>query len=103
LTPGARTLTLPGTMRSSTKISTKGQVVIPKAMRDRLRWTPGTRLQVRLLMEGGLALEAVGPSKGDATAEDPIDRAFGVFRECREDILGALEADHRAELADESS
>ena len=90
-----------GKMRSSTKITTKGQVVIPKAIRDHLRWRAGTRLQVRLLLEGGLALEAVGPSSDDATAEDPIERAFGAFRECREDVLGALEAGHRAELDDE--
>ena len=102
MTPVTQRLTLVGKMSSSTKITTKGQVVIPKAMRDRLRWKPGTRLHVRLLVEGGLALEAIGPSMTAAAADDPIERAFGAFRECGEDVLGALEADHRAELADES-
>ena len=31
---------------ASTTISTKGQVVIPKEIRDRLGWEPGTALQL---------------------------------------------------------
>ena len=35
-----------------TTISTKGQVILPKAIRDRLHWAPGTRLTVEHTAEG---------------------------------------------------
>ena len=34
------------TIRQKTTVSTKGQVILPKAIRDRLKWTPGTELTV---------------------------------------------------------
>lgn len=102
LTRTAQRLTLPGKMTVSTKLTTKGQVVIPKAMRDRLRWRPGTRLVVRFLPDGGLALDAAAVRSKELPADDPIERAFGAFRNCGADLLSALEADHRAELEDES-
>lgn len=37
-----------------TKISTKGQVVLPKALRDKRRWKAGTRLTVEERPEGVL-------------------------------------------------
>lgn len=33
-------------MNAFTKVSEKGQVVVPKATRDRLGWSPGTDLEV---------------------------------------------------------
>lgn len=33
-------------MNAFTKLSDKGQVVVPKAARDRLGWQPGTELEV---------------------------------------------------------
>jgi AbrB family looped-hinge helix DNA binding protein len=39
---------------SSTVISTKGQVILPKAVRERRQWTPGTRLVVEETAEGVL-------------------------------------------------
>ncbi len=32
----------------TTKISSKGQVVLPKSLRDLIRWAPGTKLAVEL-------------------------------------------------------
>lgn len=45
---------------STTTISSKGQVVIPKPLRDSLRWSAGTRLDVQEA-PGGLLLRPVQP------------------------------------------
>ena len=37
---------MPVSARFSTTVSTKGQIVLPKAIRDELGWTAGTRLIV---------------------------------------------------------
>jgi AbrB family looped-hinge helix DNA binding protein len=37
---------------SSTRVSTKGQVILPKPVRDRLHWVPGTELSVEETAEG---------------------------------------------------
>jgi AbrB family looped-hinge helix DNA binding protein len=39
---------------STTTLSTKGQVVLPKSIRERRRWGPGTRLLVEDTPEGVL-------------------------------------------------
>ena len=43
--------------RLTTKLSTKGQVILPKEIRDLLRWKPGTRLSVERT-ENGVLLKA---------------------------------------------
>ena len=40
-----------------TRVSTKGQVILPKTLREQLRWDPGTRL-IAELSEGGVLLRA---------------------------------------------
>ena len=39
---------------STTTVSTKGQIILPKAVRERRRWAPGTRLVVEDAGEGVL-------------------------------------------------
>jgi AbrB family looped-hinge helix DNA binding protein len=42
----------------TTTVSTKGQVILPKAIRQRWEWTPGTRLIVEETPEGVLLKQA---------------------------------------------
>jgi antitoxin PrlF len=53
-------------------VSQKGQVVIPKALRDRLGIRPGQELEFSD-QRGKLVVRKV-------TAQDPADRAYGVLR-----------------------
>lgn len=55
-----------------TALSTKGQVVLPKALRDRRNWTPGTRLVVEETPRGILLREA-SPRLPATT----VDEVFG--------------------------
>lgn len=59
------------TSRSTTTVSTKGQVILPSALRARRAWRPGTRLIVEETTDGVL-LRA-------APAFDPraVDDVFG--------------------------
>jgi AbrB family looped-hinge helix DNA binding protein len=41
-------------MMAMTRVSTKGQVILPKAIRQRQRWGPGTRLVVEEREDGVL-------------------------------------------------
>lgn len=87
-------------MKCQTRLTSKGQVVIPKAVRDRLRWKPGTRLDVEPTDDGAVVLRAgsAGPGRLDAL----IEELSGCLREYGGDPIADLEADHRAEIeADE--
>lgn len=53
-------------------VSEKGQVVIPKTLRDRLGIRPGQELEF-LDERGKLVVRKV-------TSQDPVDRAYGVLR-----------------------
>jgi AbrB family looped-hinge helix DNA binding protein len=44
--------------RPTTTVSTKGQVILPKAIRERRNWGPGTRLSVEDTSEGVLLRSA---------------------------------------------
>lgn len=63
---------------SSTKLSTKGQVVIPKGMRDRLGWSDGATLDVQdiegcvvLRLAGGIPATSVDDLVGCANYDGP--------------------------------
>ena len=45
---------MPASERVTTTVSTKGQVILPKAIRQSLRWDAGTRLVVESTREGVL-------------------------------------------------
>lgn len=60
--------------RITTVISTKGQVILPKAIRDQHHWSPGTRLTVEDTPDGVL-LRAV-----PAFPAKSIDAVFGSMK-----------------------
>ena len=59
---------MPMTDRLTTTVSTKGQVILPKAIRQALRWEAGTRLVVENTPEGVLLKSA--PVFAETRSED---------------------------------
>jgi AbrB family looped-hinge helix DNA binding protein len=55
---------------AKTRVSTKGQVILPKAIRDKRKWTPGTELVVEDTPEGVLLTSAAhfAPTKFEDVA-----------------------------------
>jgi AbrB family looped-hinge helix DNA binding protein len=45
---------VPAAERATTTVSTKGQIILPKAIRQRRHWGPGTRLVVEETPDGVL-------------------------------------------------
>jgi AbrB family looped-hinge helix DNA binding protein len=64
-------------MKAATRVTSKGQVVIPKPLRDQLRWASGTRLAVEVMDDRALRLALL-------ETEDPIDILYG----CLKDLPG---------------
>jgi AbrB family looped-hinge helix DNA binding protein len=82
-------------MKSATRLTSKGQVVIPKPVRERLRWASGTQLSIEVVDDDAVRLTLLD-------VEDPIDTLYGCLRDFPRDPLVELEAEHRAEIeADE--
>lgn len=82
-------------MKAATRLTSKGQVVIPKVVREQLRWVPGTDLAVEIVDDGAVRLTLV-------EAGNPIDLLYGCLKDLPRDPLADLEAEHRAEIeADE--
>ncbi|HEY0311463.1 MAG TPA: AbrB/MazE/SpoVT family DNA-binding domain-containing protein [Allosphingosinicella sp.] len=65
-------------MNALTKLSAKGQVVIPKATRDRLGLRPGQSLEV-VETAGGVLLKRV-PSKGLVSLDEAVRRIRSIVR-----------------------
>lgn len=65
---------MPAPERLTTTISTKGQVILPKAIRDQRRWSAGTKLTVENTPEGVL-LKA-----GPVFPETSIDAVAGSLK-----------------------
>ena len=82
-------------MKSATRVTSKGQVVIPKPLRDRLRWESGTQLAVEIMDDRAVRLALL-------ETEDPIEILYGCLKDLPGDPIADLEAEHRAEIeADE--
>ena len=57
-----------------TVVSTKGQIILPKAIRDRRRWTAGTKLTVEETPDGVLLRAS------PVFQETTLDEVFGSMR-----------------------
>jgi len=74
------------------RLSSKGQLVIPKPIRQALGLRTGTQFHVRL--DGGrIILEPVTTS--------PVEALYGKYADA--DFLAELEAEHRQEIEDEAA
>jgi AbrB family looped-hinge helix DNA binding protein len=86
-------------MKAETRLTSKGQLVIPKAIRDRMKWKTGTRLVVEVTEDGAVLLR---PQEGEDDIDALIEELYGCLKDYKGDALAELEADHRAEIeADE--
>jgi len=86
-------------MLSTYKMGPKGQVVIPKAIRDRLHLKPGDDLVVR---EEGDEVRIRRVALDRAERRERVARLRGFLRDGTHDLVAELEAEHRAEVeADE--
>ncbi len=57
------------TIYDNTTLSSKGQLVIPKAFRERMNWVAGDQLQV-VLMDEEIRLRRVQPASKSGVLED---------------------------------
>ncbi|HEY4941364.1 MAG TPA: AbrB/MazE/SpoVT family DNA-binding domain-containing protein [Rhizomicrobium sp.] len=80
------------TAKHTTILSTKGQVILPKAVRQQRRWGPGTRLTVEEVADGVLLKPAV------AFAPTKVKDVFGSLKYSgRPKSLAEMEAGIAAE------
>ena len=74
------------------KLSSRGQLVIPKEIREGLMLKPGTELDISLL-DGSILLR---PVVDKARALAAVDAMYGMFADA--DLLTALEEEHKQEI-----
>jgi len=74
------------------KLSSKGQLVIPKPIREALRLRTGTRFDVQL-EEGKIILEPVAVSA--------VEALYGKYADA--DLLADLENEHQREVTNEAA
>lgn len=58
---------------AQTRMSAKGQVVIPKELRDRLHWLPGTEIEIEEGLDG-VILRPKRPARKRLTLEEFVAR-----------------------------
>jgi len=78
------------------KLSSKGQLVVPKEIREALALQPGAEFNVELVA-GRIILRPVVDKE---QAYQAIDRLYGMFSDA--DLLSALEDEHKWEIERES-
>jgi AbrB family looped-hinge helix DNA binding protein len=66
-------------MNAHTKMSDKGQVVVPKAVRDRLGWTAGADLEV-IETAGGVFLTRPQTRQKALTVEQAVRQLRTIYR-----------------------
>jgi AbrB family looped-hinge helix DNA binding protein len=74
------------------RLSSKGQIVIPKEVRESLGLEMGTEFHVQI-EAGRIVLQPIGPSV--------VDKLYGMFADL--DLLSELENENRQELRDEAT
>lgn len=74
------------------RLSSKGQLIIPKGVRQALGLGPGTQFHLRLV-EGNILLEPV--------TDAPVAALYGKYADA--DFLADLEAEHQREIEDDKS
>ena len=79
------------------KLSSKGQLVVPKEIREALGLHPGAELNVELVAGRIILRPVVDKEK----AYRAIDRLYGMFSDV--DLLSALEDEHKWEIERETS
>ena len=86
-------------MAASTRLSSKGQVVIPARVRRALGWRPGERLSVEIGPKGerGLVLRA----RSSDDMEALLARGYDWLERGRRDMVEALHASRRRARARE--
>lgn len=75
------------------RLSSKGQLVIPKPVRQALRLAPGAELRLEIV-DQKIVLDPI-------VAASPIDALYGRFADT--DLLDDLEREHREEIAHEQA
>jgi AbrB family looped-hinge helix DNA binding protein len=80
-------------MRLTTRLSSKGQVVIPARVRRALGWKPGERLTVQVAPGGARALTLSGRTATDL--EPALARGYDWLEGKRVDLVGELHASRR--------
>jgi AbrB family looped-hinge helix DNA binding protein len=73
------------------KLSSKGQLIIPKGVRRSLALEPGAQFQIDVV-EGRIILEPLSGST-------PVDQLYGKYSGT--DLLETLEDEHRLEVQEE--
>jgi AbrB family looped-hinge helix DNA binding protein len=85
--------------KHTTILSTKGQLILPKAIRERRRWAPGTRLTVQETEDGVLL------TPEPVFAPTTVDEVFGTLRyagpaKSIEEMDAAIEAEAKRRARD---
>ncbi len=83
-------------MKAATRLTSKGQLVIPRSIRDGLKWRQGLRLVVETTPTGDVLLRPDRTKK--RSIDEILDFLADTFKDVKGDPLARLEADHRAEI-----